>query len=197
MDAVVEPEPRGGSTARRLGSILIRLVFALFLIGLLAPAAAWSALAAEPEGFEGAAHSLTSDHGVGPLLTMVDGGPGSTVTSDITLTYRGAEPAFVRLYATSAGTGLARFLRVSITRGAVDDAGFAADRTDYTGLGIGVLYRGPLAGLPSSFASGLPDPGTWSDGGSHTYRFEITLVGDPRAQGLRASVSFRFEARPA
>ncbi len=73
----------------------------------------------------------------------------------------------------------------------------AADRLDYVGAGPGVLYRGTLAELPTSFGAGVADPATWTDGETHAYRFEVTLVGDERAQGRTARANFLFKARQA
>ncbi len=182
--------------AAKRGSTVLRLTLSFCLAGVIAPLAAWAATAAEPEGFQLGAMSLTSDHSDSALLTLPNGSPGSRVSSTTTITYRGTEPAVVRLYVTTIGTGLAGFLRVTITRG-IERSGFVPDRLDYVGAGPGVLYRGTLAELPTSFGAGVADPATWTDGETHAYRFEVTLVGDERAQGRTARANFLFKARQA
>jgi len=182
--------------------ILRRLLLSALLVGVLGPVAVLGTLAAftpaaaaQGGGFAAGTVYLTSDTGGRLPRSMPNAGPGSTATSTTILSYEGTLPANVRLFASTSGTGLARFLSITLTRGTGRGPDFVPDPTDYTGAGPGVVYSGTLARFPSHWASGIVDPGTWRQGETHAYRFRVTLVDDPRAQGLTAGASFHWEAR--
>ena len=135
--------------------------------------------------------------------------PGETRKRCIRVTYSGTRPVRVRLYGTTRGHGLDRFLDVVVTRGwARRDEfpscrTFVPDRRNYVGLGRGIVFVGTLAGLPDDWASAVDDatlgsPRVWLRGQSHVYRIAVTL---PRrtgndAQGINARQRFVWEARP-
>ena len=143
------------------------------------------------------------------LFTVQNARPGVTKRVCVRLTYTGNAPARVRLYGRSSGTGLAKYLRLTVIRGWTsrrDDRlcrSFRPDRRNYLGVGAGIVYAGPLAGLPPDFASAPNDATsrftrTWRRGASHAYELVVTLPADAGndAQGLTAGESFVWEARP-
>ncbi len=194
----------GGRRSPRLaGSALLpKIALTLLVIGTFGQLAARGTFAA----FKGTDASgagtltsgtvyITSDTEGQAMLSMPNGAPGSTVTSYTNITYGGTLSASVRLYGRSTGTGLARFLTLTITRGTRAEGAFVPDPINYAGAGPGIVYSGTLADLPANSDSGIADPGTWAQGESHTFEFVVTLTDDPRASGLTADSSFSFEAR--
>jgi hypothetical protein len=149
---------------------------------------------------------IDDDYGTS-ILSMRGAKPGSTDVGCHLVTYAGDEAARVHLYGETAGTGLDRFLRLTVTRGRLSGspttcAGFRPDSTDYRGKGPGVIYRGTLRGFPDSYQESFMDaawrfPEIWSNGESHAYRFEVRLKNRNRAQGLTASQRFIWSARPS
>ena len=196
----------GGRRGERFaGSALpAKIGLTLLIVATLGPLAATSAAAALRD--TGPAHAtrlaagtvyITDDTGGQAMLSMRNGAPGSSATSYATIGYGGTLPASVRLYGRTSGTGLARFLTLTITRGMGAEGAFVPDPVDYAGAGPGVVYSGTLADLPGSYDAGVVDPGAWSRGDSHAFRFVVTLTDDARAMGLVADSNFRFEARNA
>lgn len=188
---------------QRLQSAFRRIALSAIVVGLLAPLAVSSTIAAfdstssaEGNGFAAGTVYLSSDAGGGgSTLSMPNSGPGSTAVSYTTIDYAGTLPAGVRLYGTVAGTGLDRFLQVTVTRGAGEGPAFVPDATDYTGAGAGVVFRGTLAEFPTTWAAGIVDPATWNGPESHSFRFRVTLADDPAGMGLTAGADFHWEAR--
>ena len=197
--AVLEPRvtrtrPRGGG--------LSRIAMTALIVGLLVPPA-YSAAAAqftassgvEDAGF-GAGTVYLFDHDGGrAALTMANTAPGATETSDVEIAYGGTLPSSVRLYGDVRGTGLDRFLRLTVIRGTGTGPAFAPDPSDYAGAGPGVLYAGTLANFPASYGQALIDPGVWNGSDTHTFRLTVTLADDNDAQGRTAAVDFHWEAR--
>jgi hypothetical protein len=192
---------RGHPGATRKG-VIPRIIATLAIAGSLGPLAVSNAVAAlgqlpsQKEAFTVGTVYVRSDAGGRAMLSMPNGGPGDSTTSYVKIDYEGSLPAGVRLYASTSGTGLAQFLRVTVTRGTGEGPAFIQDSINYVGAGAGVIYSGPLSGFPSRWANGLSDPGTWTQGSSHSFRFVVSLGHDPAAQGLTARASFSWEARP-
>lgn len=148
--------------------------------------------------------SLADNDADGAVLTLANARPGDSDVGCVLVTYTGSLPADVRLYGGSTG-GLAPYLELTVERGtqgsapAADCTGFTPDATDYLGSGPGVVHTGRVDGYPADWAGGIVDPPsgsqTWSNGESHSYRFTVTLVDDPAAQGLTSDASFTWEAR--
>lgn len=148
--------------------------------------------------------SLT-DNDTGAMLTSLSGAlPGNSDTSCIRVTYNGNLAASVRLYASTTGS-LAPYLTLTVTRGSAaagfdNCTGFAADATNYTGAGAGVVYSGLLSAFPTSYASGLVEPKSatperWTTGETHDYKLTLTLNDVNAAQGLSGTATFSWEAR--
>jgi hypothetical protein len=151
---------------------------------------------------------LSSNSAGGTAMVMSEMVPRDSVETCSVVSYSAAIPATVRLYGATTGTGLDRYLQLTVTRGTGSPSagapcsGFVPDRAAYNGLPRGVIFRGTLNEFPDAYEVGLIDPirtrpETWRNGESHAYRFSITLLADNGAQGLTAGQSFTWEARPA
>ncbi len=184
------------------GGLLPKIALSAIVVGLLGPLAVSNTLAAfgstsgaADNAFAAGTVYLSDSDAGSSMLSMANAGPGSTATSYIVVAYTGTLASTIRLYGLTTGTGLARFLNLTVTRGSGTGAGFVPDPTDYTGAGAGVIYRGTLADLPSDYGTGIVDPGTWQGPESHSYRFQVTVADDGAAQGLTAGADFLWEAR--
>lgn len=145
-----------------------------------------------------------TDNDAGSALFEVDAADGGDVyTRCIRVSYdaTGGATSTVRLYGTAGagGTGLATYLTLRVRRGtgtAADCSDFAADVTNHSGLGAGVLFNAGLGTFPIDYSGGIIDPDTsWSDGETATYELRMSLADDNAAQGLRAEQDFLWEAR--
>lgn len=142
-----------------------------------------------------------NDGGSTPMFTFTNQRPGVVDNSCIRVNYAGTLSATVKLYASVAGT-LAPYVNVTVTRGtdsspAFDSCtSFTPDAVNYSGLGNGVLYSGPLSGFPTTYAGALADPAaSWTSGTSASYRFSVQIADDNAAQGLSSTATFSWEAR--
>jgi len=112
-----------------------------------------------------------SDNDSGSAMLSLNQAPGGTTdTSCINVTSTGTLPARVRQYASVSGT-LGPYLTLTVTRGTGASSfdscsGFAPDSVNYYGAGAGVLYRGAISGLPSTWAAGIVDPADQDHAGS-------------------------------
>jgi hypothetical protein len=144
------------------------------------------------------------------MFTMNQMVPGDTEAGCVTVTYGGSIAAHVKLYGSTTGTGLDRYLDLQVSRGAnfptdpgFDScANFVPDGTNYIGAGPGVVYSGTLQAFADSYATGLVDPiagspEVWSNPEHHVYKFEVTLQDTDAAQGLIVAQEFIWEARDA
>jgi hypothetical protein len=197
VDATIDQMARPKGTRK---GVIPRIVTTLAIVCSLGPLAVSNAVAAlgqlpSQEPLTAGTVYLRSDAGGRAMLSMPNGGPGDSKTSYITIDYEGSLPAGVRLYASTSGTGLAQFLRVTVTRGTGEGPAFVQDSINYVGAGPGVVYSGTLADFPSRWDIAVVDPGAWTQGESHSFRFVVQLGGDPAAQGLTARTSFHWEAR--
>lgn len=152
--------------------------------------------------------NVTDNDGGSALLSMPAAQPGDSVTACEYVTYTGAAAAQMRLYGSVAGTGLAQYLTLTVTRGTFSSApaagsctGFTADATSWSGSGAGVVYSGPLSSFPASTGSAIIDPvstsaATWTSGEKHGYKLTLTLPSDVAsgAQGLTATAGFTWQA---
>jgi predicted ribosomally synthesized peptide with SipW-like signal peptide len=196
------------------GNTGIKLAVTLALLAVLGVAVGfgtWSAFSSTASNAGNSFQAGTvvlSDNGPlasSPMLSFSNAKPGDSATSCINVSYTGTLPASVRLYGTTAGTGLDPYLNLTVTRGSgaaafADCTGFTADATNYTGAGNGVVYNGTLQGFANSYATGLVDPtsGTpavWTNGQSHTYKFVVAVQDNNAAQGKTATQTFTWEAR--
>lgn len=198
---------RGQCTATRTRATATttaaRLTLSTLIVSLLTALVVTNAHAAFDPLQNGAGRGFRSGHAVltseatgKTSLSLPNASPGDSTSSHVTVTYRGTNPVAVTLFGTAGGTGLDRFLELTVVRGTGTDRRFAPDPTDYAGAGSGVVYSGSLADFPDGASDGLKDPGgPWADGESHVYRFEVTMTGGNAAQGLTADQTFSWTAR--
>jgi predicted ribosomally synthesized peptide with SipW-like signal peptide len=206
----MQGRPRGGPDRPGTRHKLLASAVVLGLIGVLVGAGTLSAFTATTSnsGNSFAAGTVTlTDNDAGSAIFSLSGmKPGDTDSGCIQVTYGGSLAATVRLYGTTAGTGLDPYLDLVVTRGTVSSGSFdsctnfTADSTNYIGAGAGVMYSGTLAGFADSYAAGHVDPTagspeSWTNGEVHAYRFQITLQDDNAAQNLTATQTFTWEAR--
>ncbi len=110
--------------------------------------------------------ALADNDGNTAMLALSGVRPGDPANVGcIQLTSTGSLVSEVRHYATLGGSATLRSnLQLKVTRGSDINPGFdscsnfTADSCDYTGNGAGVIYSGTLAGLPTSYATGIVDP---------------------------------------
>ena len=203
----------GPAGRRRLGAISVKLAASAAVLAgawLLAGSATWSnlnAAATNPaNSFSTGTVQLASNSPSSAVLSLSAARPGDSSTGCIRVLSTGSLPAEVKLYGTGTGSGLNQYLKLVLTRGSFSGTpasgsctGFTSDATNYIAQGAGVIYSGTLAALPSNAASALLDPtsaspATWTSQSAHGYRFQVTVLSDPEAQGLNGHETFTFEA---
>jgi hypothetical protein len=168
----------------------------LFLNTFLAPAGAGAAVG---EGSDGTSESfshntveLLDDDAGSALFDELNLSPGDVKRNCIAVSHRGPNPPTeVRLHGTSGGTGLDRYLDMTIEAGS---GGRMGDCTGFTGV---PLYKGTLAGFTrehADFSSGLLTPFPTATPSTSTFRFTFVAGDDPTAQGRTASATLTWEA---
>lgn len=146
---------------------------------------------------------VISDNDLGnALITLpATSRPGATDSGCVTVSYDGTLTSTVRLYAnvTSAGSSLAPYLSMTVTKGAggtpSDCTGFGDDGSDYGYGANGIVFQGKLSDFPTSYAASAATSTTWTNGEDHVYRFDVTLDDNASAQGLNATAEFFWEAQ--
>jgi hypothetical protein len=131
-----------------------------------------------------------------------------TSTKCIKVTNSGSLASQVRLYGSTSGTGLDRYLSVVVTRGTYStDPGFSScsnfvpdSGTYVSGQSPGVIYSGTLQSFPTSYAAGINDPPSgsvedWVPNESHVYKIEVTVGDQDSAASKNATQTFTWEAR--
>lgn len=200
-------------TEKRSRGSLHKLGLSMLVVGLLGVVAGlgtWSAFSDTTDNtgntFASGTVDLNDDDSGSAMLSLNNAMPGAADTACINVTYNGSLPASVRMYGTTAGTGLDQYLDVVVTRGtlaapAFDScAGFVPDVGNYGYGPGGIVYSGTLQGYADNYGGGTVDPQsgspeTWTNGESHAYRFVVTVQDDNAAQGKNASQTFTWEAR--
>jgi len=182
------------------------------LIGAVAGVGTWSAFSSTTSNdnntFSAGSVTLGDNDSNSAILSLTGAAPGDSDSSCIEVGFSGTLASTVRLYGTTTGTGLDQYLDLTVTRGTLPAnppadscTDFAADTTDYTGDGAGIVYKGTLEGYADSYAAGRVDPvaaspESWTNGEKHAYRFVVTVQNNDNAQGKDASQQFTWEARP-
>jgi len=196
---------------RHTGTKVALTLLVLALVGVTLRVGTWSAFSATTDNagntFSAGTVTLADNDAGGTMLSLANAKPGDSDTGCITVSYTGSLASTVRLYGTTAGTGLDQYLDLKVTRGSFASApafdsctGFTADATDYIGAGAGVVYTGTVQGYPDDYATGLVDPtaGTpesWTNPESHVYQIQVTVQDNNLAQGKNATQTFTWEAR--
>jgi hypothetical protein len=139
---------------------------------------------------------LSDDDSTNVLFHVSNLKPGDNETRCITVTYSGSLNASVKLYAATAGTGLAQYLDLTVEQGT---GGAFGDCTGFT-PGASPTYTGTLAGFASAYQNFGNGWGSFAPTGgapidSKTYRIKYTLQNDNAAQGKDASATFTWEAQ--
>jgi hypothetical protein len=162
------------------GALLRRLALSGLVAAVLAPLAVVHARAAleqlgrpRPGFVHATAPAIEAVPGDGPLFSVPALAPGSAVRAVRLIRVRSEAPVRVVLHADVEGTGLTRFLLLTVRRDGE------------------VLYRGDLAAFPSG---GLADPRPWRGTETHAFGFSVRLRDDPDASGRTASVDLSWEA---
>ncbi len=154
---------------------------------VLAPlAAGWSPTDLSPAAGATSAVSLVDDRNGAALFSATGLHPGRVETACVALAVSGSAQSFseVTLSAEVTHGDLAPYLQVSVERGTL---GNPASCASFTGQPV---WSGTLAQLPGTPAAGIPTG--WQPGQlpSTVYRFTVTVLDDPRAQGLGAAAAF-------
>jgi hypothetical protein len=186
-----------GHRAQRRSRPAMRVALSALVVAILGPLVVMNvaeALGASPtahgQGFDQMPAIVSTSEGA---LTLDGVEPGAAAIEYVTVRTPSAA-AGVELTTAVSGTGLDRFVRITVVRGSGTGATFRADGADHADLGPGVLYEGTLAGLRGT---SLVDPaGSWRAGEAHTYRIVGTLDDTNAAQGLTASVDLAWTALP-
>jgi hypothetical protein len=190
----------------------VLLVLAVAALGSAVGTYTWAAYVATTENSDNTIASgtvtLSDNDSGGSLVSLSNAMPGSTDTGCIRVRYAGSLAANVRLYGTTTGSGLDRYLDVTVTRGVYSPStpsfdsctDFQPDGTDYIGAGAGVIYNGTLENFPDNWSTGLVDPTagspeSWGTDEVHVYRVTVTLQNDIAAESLSATQTFTWEAR--
>lgn len=192
-------------TARNLLATVVIVGLLIAAVGAAVYSAYTSVTSNQGNSFTAGSISL-SDNDAGSALFTVQGfTPGDSFVKCIEVDYSstGGVQSNVKLYGSTGGSGLDRYLDLRIRRGTMpmtgssgDCTGFTADATDYDGNGSGVIYDSTLEAFGDDYASGTLDPAAaWNDGDKVVYEITLTVQNDNAAQGLGATQSFAFEAR--
>ena len=188
---------RFGPRTQRRSRPAMRVALSALVVAILGPLVVMNVAAAlnasptaDGQGFGRAPAIVSSSEGA---LTLDGAAPGTSAIEYVTVRTPSAA-AGVELTTAVSGTGLDRFLRITVVRGSGTGASFRPDSADHADLGPGVLYEGTVAGLR---ATSLVDPGgTWTAEEAHSYRIVGTLDDTNAAQGLTASVDLAWTALP-
>jgi hypothetical protein len=182
-------------------------LIAAVVIGITASTATWSAWTAQTGNagntFTAGTVTISDNDSGSTLFTLPAMRPGTPVSRCIRVNYTGTLPSEIRLFgATTAGTGLAAYIDLTVTRGTVsagafgDCTNFTPDVTNHLGMGAGVLFDDVMSAYPSTWAAGIVDPtAAWATNDTHYYRFTVDVANDDNAQGKTATETFTWEAR--
>ena len=164
----------------------VKLILTIAIIGVLGSLAVTNAVAvirpARAAMFDRSGPALVQASGT-EHFDMANAAPGETQTADTTITYEGEGLARPRVFATVDGTGLGRYLYVTILSGSGEGAAFSS---------AGPIFQGRMSELPTSLASGIVDPEAIGQGESRTYRITVTMMDENAAQGLEANATFSW-----
>jgi hypothetical protein len=194
-DPTIAPGAPGARRRTRFRAAVPRALYLAVVLSALTAVSAW-ALASGLPGSRPATNVappvLSSDDGGAALFQLADLAPGKAESRCISVSYDGPGRADLRLVASAAGSGLAKFLQLRVEEGS--GGGFG----DCSGFAGAPLFDGSLAefvGLHHDYDSGLaalaPAPT-----GSTTFRLRMALDDVAAPQAGTATASFAWEARP-
>ena len=177
---------RKGQHELRMPAKLALTTVLIGVLGALALTNAMASLRAPSAAFDRSGPALVKVAASSPLR-LVNAAPGATAVTDTTIRYRDAAPAQIRLFADVDGTGLARFLHVTVTSGTGRGASFTPGA---------VIFDGTLAAIPHAYTSGSADTTVIRQDEVRTYRVAVTLADDNAAQGLTAGATLTWGVAP-
>jgi hypothetical protein len=134
---------------------------------------------------------LSDDDSAAALFSVGELAPGHPTSSCMALAYSADGASSLRLYGTSAGSGLDRALHLVVDEGT---GGRFGDCSAFTGAPV---YAGTLADFARDhhdFASGLALGAAPSET-PVSYRFTVEVLSDDTAQGRDAEATFIWEAQ--
>src|SRR3712207_1254603 len=148
--------------------------------------AGWVPHPVEPAAASTSAVSLVDDRGGAALFASTGLRPGHTETACVALAMTGSAQSSseVTLSADVAEDDLAPYLSLAVERGTLGDPSRCAS---FSGV---PAWSGTLDQLPRTAAAGIPTGWRPGSATSTVYRVTVTVLDDPRAQGLRAAATF-------
>ncbi len=169
-------------TARNLLATVVIVGLLIAAVGAAVYSAYTSVTANQGNEFTAGSISLSDNDAGNALFTVQGFTPGDSFVKCIEVDYSstGGVQSNVKLYGSTGGSGLDRYLDLRIRRGTMpttgtsgDCTGFTPDATDYDGNGAGVIYDATLENFGDDYATGTTDPApAWNDGDKAVY--EIT-----------------------
>jgi hypothetical protein len=200
----------GAVTAGMVASAAVSFAssYAAFSSTTTNPGDGWSAGTVVLSDDDSAAMFTTSVPGTGQI-SGANLKPTGSVVNCIKVSYTGALPATVKMYASSVSgvngtgaTGILAYLHVKIEEGTVGTFGacgaFAATSTIWDTSTHGGVGSDLLSVFPTTYATG-PSSGlaTWSNGSSRVYRFTFTLdsTTPDTSQTATATATFNWQAQ--
>jgi hypothetical protein len=182
-----------------------RLLLPLVVVGVVsagvagtATYAAFSSTTANgSDSFSAGTVYLADNDSGNRMLSLTNAKPGiDTATSCIAVTYGGTLSAAVHLYAQNVSGSIAPYINLTVTRGeGASTFGSGCTGFTATGTGDGQIYSGTLSAFPTSYATGIVDPQSWSTNDVHVYKFVASLANNPAAQAAAGSADFVWEAQ--
>jgi hypothetical protein len=138
---------------------------------------------------------LSNDLAGSHLFSLTGMEPGHEVARCVVVTAHRGATGDVRLYRAGPRRVLNRYLWMTVTRGTARTRWRGSCKSFWPGS-RSLLYRGPLADYPREPAASVVDPGLLKANRGRAYRFTISVLGAPEAEGLRSNVSFGFQLAP-
>lgn len=185
--------------AKLLATVAVLGVLAA--VGSVAVFSAFSSTTTNPgNSFTSGSITLTDNDSNTAMFTLTGLKGGDTFSKCIKVDYAstGSVNSTVKLYGATAGSGLADYLDVVVTKGTFPGAPPASfGCTGFSPGGAGsTLHNGTLTSYPDDYAGGYSDPDTsWSNGESGVYKIDVTVQSVAGAQGKTATQDFTWEAR--
>ena len=200
--------PRVSRTLRAL--VVLAALAIVTLVGMRGTVAAMSSQTESGgNGFSAGTVAL-EDNDTGLAMFDLSGlKPNDTQTACIKVVSKSSLPSTVTLYGSTSGSGLDRYLSITITRGTFSSepaprscTGFVPDSTVHIpGQPQGVIFPAALDVFPDSYAASAIlepvfwAPETWTQDESHVYKIQLTVGDNAAAAGTDVTQTFTWEAR--
>ena len=197
--------------SHRLRALLALAAVAIVtLVGMRGTVAAMSSQTGSDANSLSAGTVALDDNATGVVMFDLSGlKPNDTESACIKVVSKGSLPSSVTLYGSTGGSGLDRYLSITITRGSFSSepgprscTGFVPDSTVHIpGQPQGVIWMAPLDLFPKTYAaSAVLDPvfwapETWTQDEGHVYKIQLTVGDNSAAAGKNVTQTFTWEAR--